>query len=229
MCTMPGRTHGFVLLCVFGMLLFFVPSANADATYTYTGGSFTNCNVQQQITSFSSTGVETQTTYDDTACPAGAGITGTITLAQPLPANAVGYSLQGVVSVNFEMAAYSVNFPDETTSTQFYTSTFPGLLGGGWQFSTDAAGNITGWSTGGFTYNEYQYGSNSGLQSNDFVGDLFAAGPCHVSVSECFVFSNSTPGQWSMSMTPEPSARALFLVGLALLLVCATKRRIVSA
>lgn len=210
-----SRTYVLPLCCALGLLVFVRPT-QADATYSYTGNAFTNCSVTQNAYVNG-----TPTYYSDSACPAGPGISGTMTLSQPLPTNAVDYVPDDVVSVSFNAASYYVNFPD-TTPYQYDAPSQPGFLGYGWQFWTDSSGNITGWDLVVWPGGSEEYVSNTD-PTNGVTGDSFGSGDCAVWMNNCFQFSNSNPGEWTM--TPEPPTGILFPLGLAVLLIVGTGKR----
>jgi hypothetical protein len=184
-------------------LLGFRHVANADSTYIYTGNTFTNCQVSQYIYTGTSFAL-----YIDNACPIGPGVTGSITLSQPLPGNAVDYVPQDVTSVSFGAEGYSDAFPAFTRTGFTDTSSCIAGCGSSFSFSTNSSGDIIGWNIG--------FGSVVGVPEITILtttdGNSFFRGSCSPLSNQCFNFSTTNPGQWVV--TPEPSSLLLLTTGL---------------
>ena len=180
-------------------MLIFVPGVRADATYVYSGAAFTNCTVSQTIGQAIG-----GTYYVDGSCPAGSGITMSITLENALPDDALAYTPSEVLNFTLTAQGYSVDFPGDTV-TPFTEGLDCDDCAWLWPFSTDASGNITNWGV-----SLEVGGLDQVIVGNS--GDSFFKPECvGESGFQCYSFSNTTPGTWVE--TPEPSALILFCIG----------------
>ena len=182
-----------------GALLAFGPaqSASADTIYTYVGNPFTTFTIHN-------------TFAEPFSCLNGVGeceITGSFTLAQPLPPNIP-------ISAPLSVAPTSWAFTD---GVNVYTSLTIPDSARFFRFTTDASGLPLGWSVNAFS------GSTSFLTQNILTGGCTFApsAPCDridSIVSMAIVLSN--PGTWSAtnsSTTSVAEPPAILLLGMGLL------------
>jgi PEP-CTERM motif len=177
---MPSLKSILSAFCFCLLLTFCAVSAKADTTYTYTGGQFFE--------------------FGEAVCPPDCNITGSFTLATPLPANA------------------AVDLPADTPfafSVGPFTAT--NLLDGPIPIGTNAAGTIDFWfifvgDSGGFALMASSFGDEFEFDSPDHVA-FGADGPA---------------GSWTVSTTgtnvPEPASGTLLIAGLVGLAGLALKK-----
>jgi hypothetical protein len=179
---MPSLKSITSAFCFCLLMMFCAVSVKADTTYTYTGGQFFE--------------------FGAASCPPDCNITGSFTLATPLPANV------------------SVDLPADTPfafSIGPFTAT--NLLNKPLSISTNAAGAIDGWlifvgGGGGFAIlTTTQRGDEFEFDSTDGHDDFGADGP---------------NGSWTVSTTgtnvPEPASGTLLIAGLVSLAGLALKK-----
>ncbi|MDN3277979.1 PEPxxWA-CTERM sorting domain-containing protein [Frankia sp. RB7] len=138
-------------------------------------------------------------------------LTGTISFAAPLAANLT--LNPSSTNSNVTPSAFSFTAGPETLTSGAFTKSFTSF-----QFSTDAAGNITAWDIviglgGGGQINIDNYGS--GFSGN--VGDQVAVGANFVGDSnfnpqEAFAL-NRVAGEFQIAAVPEPSTWAMMIIG----------------
>jgi hypothetical protein len=167
-----------------------VDSARADmVTYNYVGADFLGAH-------------DPFTTNEN--------LTGTITFAAPLAPNltlSAAFPNNNVTPISFSFTAG----PETLTNLTYNPS--PGFSS--FQFSTDAAGNITGWDIviglgGGGQINLDNYSGNVGDQVA--VGAFFQ-GDANYDPSEAFAL-NRQAGEFTIAAAvPEPSTWAMMILG----------------
>jgi hypothetical protein len=187
------------------------PNAHADSTYTYAGQPYSTTSPNF---------------CNGTYLPVctSIGVSGTITLANPLGDNLVNAP---VTPLMFSFTG-GTNAFDLTQASSLAIESF--------EFSTDASGNITEWAL-----NLATLGSNCsqpfnfvclGTFSNvNGAGDFSAYDFNHGTPSEVFgAGTNSVAGSWTVVPTPEPSTFSLMLTGLwSLVLTLVLRKRVVQS
>jgi PEP-CTERM motif len=167
-----------------------VDSARADVvTYTYVGADFTNAHAPFTMAE---------------------NLPGTISFSAPLAANLTVNP--GTTVSNVTPAAFSFTAGPETLTSAAFTPSFTSF-----QFSTDAAGNITGWDiviglSGGGQININNFSGNVRDQVTDSGSD----------------FANvvNKPGQFTLTAAvPEPSTWAMMILGFVGLGFMAVRRK----
>ena len=173
-------TYSVGALLAFSLVaIFLAPSASADTIYTYTGNAFDSF-------------------PGNFACPPVCKITGSFTLAQPLPPN---LSFVTIFPKFFSFADGAVTLTPNNS--------FPFIFQPFMEFSTDATGAITEWAIR--------------ITGDPFLGfpRLFSSnvggvgGDATVRFLTLEAGNTNNPGVWSETTTiPEPSCFLLLLAGL---------------
>jgi hypothetical protein len=166
----------------FALAVAFVPvdSARADVVYTYTGADFSTVNAP---------------------FTAGEDVTGTITFSGPLAANLKVLNNQ---TSNVTPVSFSFSTGSTLTLTSAHISPNFTFL----EFSTDSAGNITGWDI------QIGLGGGGEFHIKNFV-DATNTPQLGDQVDLGSVSSNDhgTPGQFAVAAVPEPSTWAMMILG----------------
>jgi hypothetical protein len=180
----PTKTsRKFLAYCVEALLvaIFLAPSASADTIYTYTGNAFDSF-------------------PGNFACPPVCKITGSFTLAQPLPPN---LSFVTIFPKFFSFTDGAITLTPNNS--------FPFIFQPFTEFSTDSTGAITTWDIriqGKQSLGFPRLGSANvpGAAIEDATAVLFTPG----------AINTNNPGVWSVATTniPEPNCFLLLLTGL---------------
>jgi hypothetical protein len=166
-----------------------VDSARADVVYNYVGADFTHANLPF-------------TTAEN--------LTGTISFATPLAANLT--LNPGSTNSNVTPVAFSFTAGPETLTSAAFNPNFTSF-----QFSTDAAGNITAWDiviglggSGQINIDNYSSGIGRNVGDQASVGAFFTGPKDPQNASG----GNSLAGQFEIAAAvPEPSTWAMMIVG----------------
>jgi hypothetical protein len=189
---MPSLKSITSAFCFCLLLTLCAVAAKADTTYSYTGPQFTE--------------------FGEASCPPECNITGSFTLATPLPANEVGAAITA------------------KTPFAFSSGPFTGTAFGPFLISTNAAGAIDGWAIAvGETLDD---GDIAVIFTANEVGDQLSFGsPNPPNGFKFFMgadtFGATTSGFWTVSTStgvPEPASGTLLIAGLVGLAGLALKK-----